>query len=726
MHVRGGVAVKVKTQQNVSAGLRFLARMYGVQSSYYDNTGGLRRASAEALRAILRAMGVEAAQADSEIVAAVAKRRREIWKRGLEPVSVVWLDRPSRVVLRIPEGLASADFAIALELESGELRQWNVRGSDLIRPTRRAVERGIFVRAELELGGEIPVGYHRLRVATGETRFESRIIAAPPCAWQPEGFERRRTWGAFVPLYALKTQDGFGVGDFTQLRRLIQWVGGLGGGITATLPMLAAFLDEPCEPSPYAPVSRLFWNEFFVDPMPRVNGCGNKEIVALAAEAMKDAREANDVNPRYVDYRSIMAAKRRVLDALADDFFSRGGENTAPWMEFTKLRSEAKRYATFRARQERLGKSWREWSESEKNLDTPIEAESKIARRHLFFQFMAHEQLAALADEAREHGPGLYLDLPLGVHSDGYDAMTRADLFACGVTAGAPPDMFFTKGQNWGFAPGQPHRAREQAHDWFIETLRNHLRYAGMLRLDHVMGLHRLYWIPEGMPATEGTYVRNSLDELMAVVCVESHRHRAIIIGEDLGTVPWQIRRAMERHGIMGMCVTQFEMNADTSHAVPEPGEGKIASLNTHDLPPFAAFWEGTDIADRAALGLISEDESHRELESRGAKRHAVTEFLCARGELDLPSDSHDASESGMALRGCLKLIASSPARIVLVNLEDLWLETRPQNTPGTSTERINWRRKARLDFEEIIALRDVRRILEHVQQARRDAEGAR
>lgn len=726
MSVRREIAMKIKNQQHNSATLRFLARIYGVQSSYYDNTGGLRRATAEALRAILRAMGVEAAQSDTEIVAAVAKRRREIWKRGLEPVSVVWLDRPSHVALRIPEGLASADFAVALELENGELRQWNVRGSDLIRPTRRAVERGIFVRAELELRGEIPAGYHRLRIATGESRFETRIIAAPPRAWQPEGFERRRTWGAFVPLYALKTQDGFGVGDFTQLRRLIQWVGGLGGGITATLPMLAAFLDEPCEPSPYAPVSRLFWNEFFVDPMPRVNGCGNKAIIALAAEAIKDAREANAVNPRYVDYRSIMAAKRRVLDALADDFFARGGENTAPWMEFTKLRPETKRYATFRSRQERLGKSWREWSESEKNLDAPIEAESKLARRHLFFQFMAHEQLAALADEAREHGPGLYLDLPLGVHSDGYDAMMRAELFARGVTAGAPPDMFFTKGQNWGFAPGQPHRAREQAHAWCIETLRNHLRYAGMLRLDHVMGLHRLYWIPEGMPATEGTYVRNALDELMAVVCVESHRHRAMIIGEDLGTVPWQIRRAMERHGIMGMCVTQFEMNSDASRAVPEPGEAKIASLNTHDLPPFAAFWEGTDIADRAALGLISEDESHHELESRGAMRHAVTEFFRARGKLDLPSDSHDASESGMALRGCLKLLAASPARIVLVNLEDLWLETRPQNTPGTSTERINWRRKARLNFEEIIALRDVRRILEQVQQARRDAEGAR
>ena len=287
----------------------------------------------------------------------------------------------------------------------------------------------------------------------------------------------------------------------------------------------------------------------------------------------------------------------------------------------------------------------------------------------------------------------LYLDLPLGTSYDGYDVWRRRDLFALQASAGAPPDDFFTKGQDWGFPPLHPERIREDGHAYFRACFANQLRYAGILRIDHVMGLHRLFWIPNGAGPPEGTYVRYPAEELYAILCLESHRHRARIVGEDLGTVPPYVRPTMARHGLRRMYVVQYELTPARRQALGKIPKASVACVNTHDMPPFAAFLDALDVDDRVSLGLLDGEEARREKIARQELARALTDFLRKRGRL--PWTGGDPGGEAL-LRACLHHLAASAAETVIVNLEDLWLERAPQNTPGTSAERPNWRRRCR------------------------------
>jgi len=285
----------------------------------------------------------------------------------------------------------------------------------------------------------------------------------------------------------------------------------------------------------------------------------------------------------------------------------------------------------------------------------------------------------------------MYLDLPLGLHGAGYDTWRNPDLYVRGIAGGAPPDPVFTKGQNWGFPPMNPEELRRSRYQYVIAFLQNHLRYARLLRFDHVMGLHRLFWIPDGLTGDKGVYVEYPADELWAILSVESHRHRAGIVGENLGTVPPEVNAAMQKHDIRQMYVVQYEIMGDPDNPkLPPPPEKCVASLNTHDMPPYRAFLDGLDIDDRVKLGLIDEKIARKERRQRAKMRRV--------------------------LKGTpLSFLSQSMANIVLANLEDLWEETLPQNVPATSTERPNWRRRARLSLEQIRRLAGIAEVLSHV-----------
>ncbi|HEX9661060.1 MAG TPA: 4-alpha-glucanotransferase, partial [Candidatus Binatia bacterium] len=280
---------------------------------------------------------------------------------------------------------------------------------------------------------------------------------------------------------------------------------------------------------------------------------------------------------------------------------------------------------------------------------------------------------------------------------------------------GAPPDGFFTKGQDWGFPPLHPEGLRRQGYRYYIHCVRHHLQYAKMLRIDHVMGLHRSYWVPAGFAPTEGVYVRYPAEEFYAVLNLESHRHKAEIIGENLGTVPSYVNGTMERHGIRGMHVSQFGTRPDSHDALDKPLRRTIASLNTHDTPTFAGFWSGADIADRVALGLINESDSRSEHDYRAAQRDALVSYLRAGKWLD-----NSEATPAAVLRAWLCVLAESEADFLLVNLEDFWLEPAPQNVPGTWEERPNWKRKARFSLEQIRKTRAVRETLQTIGEIRK------
>lgn len=675
--------------------LHQLAWAYGVQTAYRDAAGRRRQAAPHALLTALQALGAPV-ERFADVPAALRERSQECWRKCCEPVKVVWLGQPAHLPLRFPARQTDGRVTCRVELENGEERSWSVALAGLPGQEGAVVEGVEYQTRLIPLPAALPPGYHRVFLSLPgrpEKTAETMLICVPDRMYGTPAEVPERIWGVFLPLYALHSGRSWGAGDFTELENLGDWVAGLGGSFVGTLPLLATFLDVPFEPSPYAPASRLFWNEFYLDVtrVPELAQCAEAREV-LASPAFQEEIAAWRAAP-LVDYRRIMAAKRKVLALLARCCFVADSRRQAELRQWVAAHPEVQDYARFRAAGEKQRAGWLAWPErmragvlEEGDYDPAAE------RYHLYVQWLAREQLEALAAQARQRGGGLYLDLPLGVHAAGYDVWRERAAFALKASAGAPPDAFFPQGQNWGFPPLHPEQIREQSYRYYLRYLRHHLQYAGILRIDHVMGFHRLFWVPAGLPPEEGVYVRYPAEEFYAILALESHRYRTLIVGEDLGTVPRYVRTALARHGVRRMYVLPFEFTRHPAPALRNVPANSLACLNTHDLPPFAAFWQGGDQANRMVLPF----------------------FLYQRGWLPVPTSNPRA-----VLRGCLAYLAASRAQIVLVNLEDLWLETEPQNVPGTGGERPNWRRKARYPREVFTRLPEVLEVLREINGLR-------
>lgn len=691
--------------------LRDLARAHGLQPDYRDIGGKTVRCSPESLLATLRALGCDIASAAG---AGEALRRRRLanWRRAVEPVSVAWDDAPPVLDVRLPASAARGRARCDLDLESGERRSWEIdlAAAPVVRSAR--VEGEAFERRRITAPGAVPHGYHRWTVQLGDTEHVAQAIAAPRRAFH----DGARAWGVFLPLHALETAASWGAGDFGDLRRLLDWAAGRGAGTVGVLPLLATFLDECYEPSPYSPVSRLFWNEFYVDVtrVPELEHCeAGRAMLENGAVTAALQRLRSE---RLVDYAAGMRCKRAVLQELARFFHSYPSPaRHAAFERFRATHPDLDAYARFRATSETQRRPWSEWPAAARDGRLAAsDYDPEAARYHAYVQWVADEQLDGAAQQARERGTGLYLDFPLGVHASGFDTWRHRDAFALGVRVGAPPDVFFSSGQDWGFPPPHPAAMRRDGHAYVRACLRHHLQYASHLRLDHIMGLHRLYWIPPGCDARNGVYVRYPFEETYAVLALESHRTGAMLIGENLGTVPAAVQRSMREHGMLGMHVLQYELPAGEAPALAQVRAESAASLNTHDMRPFAGFWQGLDIDDRIALGVLSEEAAVVDRQERAALRRRLAAWLRAAGLLD-----RDDAGVREVIRACLVHLAASPAALVLVNLEDLWAETAAQNVPSTSIEMPNWRRKARYRFEEVSELREVDQVLRAVARHR-------
>ncbi|HYO12330.1 MAG TPA: 4-alpha-glucanotransferase [Thermoanaerobaculia bacterium] len=685
--------------------LNELARLYGVQLSYWNAWGKLIEPGPESLLGVLQALEAPV-EGMGDISEALQARREELAERLIEPVVVAWDGRVPAVPVRFGR---SGSLFCHLDLEGGERRAWDLDLGSLpeVPPAEGSAEPG---RA-LPVGERLPPGYHWLRVGTDGREAEALIISAPTRAWTGDG---RPLWGVFLPLYALHTRRSWGAGDFSDLETLAEWAANLGGGVVATLPILASFLEEPFEPSPYAPASRLFWNELYIDPrrLPEMEEAPAARRLVESPDFQREI-EALRSSPR-VDYARLMALKRRILEDLAHRFFTHPEGRQEDFERFVASKPDLATYAAFRAVGDRRGEPWQCWPERlREGTLAPADYDEEDRRYHLWVQWAADRQVRDMAGQARRRGPGLYLDLPLGVHGSAFDVWRYHDLFATEASAGAPPDVLFTKGQDWGFPPLRPERLREHGYDHLIHVLRHHMEHAGLLRLDHVMQLQRLFWIPQGMEASEGVYVTYPMEELFAILTLESHRHRTIVVGENLGTVAPEIGEAMDRHQIQGMYVVQYELQPG-SQGLREPPASTVASLNTHDMPTFPAFWEGRDVAILEELKFFDAEQARQERERRAVLRRQM------EGELPAEQRGRGKATEEAVLRKRLEHLAASQARMVLVNLEDLWYETEPQNVPGTHTERPNWQRKAKHSFEEFSQRREVIEPLRQVDELRR------
>jgi 4-alpha-glucanotransferase len=649
--------------------LRELARRHGVLTEHVSDRGQRVAAGAEALVAALAALGAPIDHPDGAPDALRAWHDRS-WRETVAPVVVAWDGHLPGVEVRLPVAqaeLGDGRAGVQAEVVTEDGRTIPVRtrlgGAPVLALTRGRVAR------LLPVDRRLPLGYHTLHLSGSGWSASCHLISAPSRAWWPS--PAPRWWGVLLPLYAVWHRDRPGVGAFADLDAIAAAIHRSGGSFVATLPLLAGFLDGRPEPSPYAPASRLMWNELFVD------------VAARAAPS----------RPRQglLAYQALAAAQHEALARAAVPVA------VGPVVE---------QYARFRAVAATLGRRWRRWPANLRRPPLPPAAgDVGVEALHRFAQVEAERQLGAVAEAFRARGQRLLLDLPVGTHPDAFDVWYHPGLFLESVTIGAPPDAFFPGGQDWAIPAIDPTAARRSGHAYVRDCLRHQMRHAGILRIDHVMGLHRQWWVPAGGTAADGVYVRYPDDELFAVVCLESHRHQAMVVGEDLGTVPPAVRQALERHHLLGTHVAQF--------TGVDPTAEQLSSVNTHDMPTLAGWRAATDIADLAARGLVDAEEAAAAREERRAAWRA----LCQEAGVVRPGDGE--IEAGELIGPLLEALGRTDAPLVLANLEDLWGEIRPHNVPGTNQERPNWRRRTARPLEDILDDRAVTAVWRRLDAAR-------
>lgn len=523
---------------------------------------------------------------------------------------------------------------------------------------------------QISVERQLPLGYHHVHVA-GAGR-STMVIAAPMHA--PPAPER--ALGVMAPVYSMRSDtNDTGIGNLGHLGQLADTAMVTGTTVIGSLPLVATFPDQP---SPYAPASRRAWNELFID--------------LAAAPGWEGEIPVYTGNPLWVDYDVAAPAIREALARYTATAMYQP-QLRSQIDEFATANPEAVHYASFRARCDRYGRNWRAW---------PNDAIGQPDRKayHLVGQWLATEQLNDLSDRLETRGQHLYLDLPIGCHPDGYDIWDQQDLFAP-ASVGAPPDLLFRGGQEWGLPATIPARSRQAHHVGFIKAVRHQLSVAGILRVDHVMGLHRAWWVPHGLSATEGAYVLHPTDELFAILCLESHRANASVIGENLGTVPEAVGQALDAHRLLGMKVAVDGLN--------DPTADELIALTTHDTPPFAAWWKKQDIDDGEALGVYSDGRGDDARRDRDETLAYIQDLLDTDG-LERTRDA------------ILEWMARSAASVAVVNVDDLWAEERRQNVPGTDTERPNWRARHAVTMEQLMVNTEILAQLEHLHDLRRPA----
>lgn len=704
-----------------------LAELAGIQPGYQDIWGREHVATAEIKRTLLAAMGI-ACQDQAAARRSLAQWEAAPWRRPLPPVRVrVRGQDAAPVLLRLPVGDLGRPGRWRLTLEDGDGREGSFRADALPVLERARLAAGEYLAVVLPVPEIDTLGYHRLDVELdGRAPASMSLIVCPPTCHRPAALaDDRRVWGLSAQLYGVRSARNWGMGDYTDLKTLLEWAAARGAALVGVNPLHALYPHNPAHCSPYSPSSRQFVNVLYIDveAVPEFATCAEARKTVSGA-AFKARLEALRAAPQ-VDYVRVAAAKYRVLEKLWGCFRARHLERDSErGRDFRRFRAEQGddlyHLALFEALQAHFhGRDaaiwgWPAWpAEYHDPRGATVRAWAAAhAERVEFYQYLqwlAAGQLhgAAARAEALGLGIGLYQDLAVGVDRGGAETWMHRDLYAFEASVGAPPDDFNLHGQDWGLPPLIPHRLREAAYAPFIRMLRANMRAAGALRVDHVMGLMRLYWVPPGLKADQGVYVGYPLRDLLGILALESRRNRCLVIGEDLGTVPPAMRQAMHELGILAYRLFYFEKHWDTDQAFKAPGEIErevLVAASTHDLPTLAGFWGGGDLELRARLALFpTEAQQEAQIAGRAADRAWLLRALQGEGLLppgmsERPEEVPEMSpELALAIH---RYLARSPARVMLVQAEDLFGEMEQANLPGTVNEHPNWRRKLSRDLE--------------------------
>jgi len=631
------------------------AAQLGIQTQYWDARGQHRTADSEALDRMIEALSLNGAG-------------------------------PRHLIRQTCAVRDHRERQVRLEAAPGCEIAWTITGD------RHSLS-GTGQSPLLAVPDDLPVGSYRLRVTArspeGERSEDATLLVAPERAYQGDENAPRRVWAVAVQLYSVRSRRNWGHGDFTDLAALIDLAGDLGAAGIGLNPLHALFDDE-ADASPYSPNSRLFLNPRYIDveAIPEFPGL---------REAGLDAEVEALRQQEFIDYRGVVAAKLKGLRVAFEAFRRSADRSRQHALEaFRRNRAPAlTQFACFEGLRGHYRQPWWEWPTEWRRPNVHFlrmlrkSNEDEIAY-HEFVQWIADQQLLQCRERAKQRGLpiGLYLDVAVGVRADGFDAWSEQDSILSTVEIGAPPDMLNTAGQKWGLAGVSPVGLEARGFESFRNVLRAAMRYAGAIRLDHVMGLQRQFLIPSGMKPDRGMYVRSSLDAMLAVTAQESVANKCIVIGEDLGTVLDGFRETLADWGLWSYQVMLFERGWKSAFRKPEEyRENAIATFATHDLPTFLGWLESRDLAVKRALGLDPGETDEQRESALAALRHALSE----RGVQTLDLASVTA------------YLAATPTRLLVVTMEDALGLVEQVNVPGTVNEHPNWRRRLPVSLEDMM-----------------------
>ncbi|MFE9449336.1 4-alpha-glucanotransferase [Streptomyces sp. NPDC006739] len=687
-----------------------LAGLHGVATSYSPSPDVTVAASVGAVVAALAALGVDAST-PSAVRAALADRERELRERLLPPTVVHWDDGSGRT----PAGLAGlpAGTRLRVETEQGEVREGETW--------------------EGELSAALPAGVHLLTATAPDGRVgRAHLVAAPERLPTPEG----RSYGLLVQLYSLLSTRSWGMGDLGDLAELAGWAGRVAGaGFVQVNPLHAAVPGSPTDPSPYRPSSRRFPDPVHlrVADIPEFAHVEDGDRVRGLVERADRLRATVLDKGALIDRDAVWELKREALRLVLEVPLGPGRQ--AAYADFLAEEGDVLTdHATWCALAEVHGSDWERWPEGLRNPRSAATARARaeLAERvdfHARLAWLTDTQLTAAQQAARAAGMsvGIVHDLAVGVHPGGADAWAQQDHFAAGMSVGAPPDAFNARGQDWGLPPWRPDRLAASGHAPYRRLLRALFRYAGALRIDHVMGLFRLWWVPQGQPPTEGTYVRYDAEAMLALLALEASRAGAVVIGEDLGTVEPGVRETLQRHGVLGTSVLWFERDWEGDGRPLPPDRWRadcLATATTHDLPPTAARLTGEHVELRDSLGLLARPPA----EERAEAAADTAEWLALLTRLGLlRSGAGSGSDEEVEIQGLHRFLLRTPARMIGVWLPDGVGDRRPQNLPGTWDQYPNWRLPIAdaegrpVTLEDLTAAPRVRALLEVLREGLSD-----
>ena len=724
--------------------LQQLVEMRGIETQYVDAWGKPATIAESSKAKLLNTLGYDTSS-DEKIQSQITQDIQSVWLSVLNPVQVVRSHETINLAVRLPIELVNDEHVFEITLENGEILAHSFIPVDQEMTTMAHIDDVEFHEYVVALPLDLPLGYHDVALtADGDQLGTSRIIVAPQACYTPDEIKAgKKIWGLSVQLYCVRSEKNWGIGDFTDLGLLIQKAASVGADFIGLNPIHALYPANPNACSPYGPSSRRWLNYLYID-VTAIEGYDDASVQSIVHNDEFKAMLSHARNVEHVDYEAVAQLKLAALKAVFDvydakylrsntkqnkafkAFVDAGGESLDMLAVYDALQSHLKA-------QGKESWGWPVFPQELKDYHNPAVAKFKKANAqevkfYLFLQWIAAQQLQEASDKAIEAGMtiGLYRDLAVGVSEGSAEIWGNKDLYCTGASVGAPPDILGPLGQNWGLPPMDPRKLYEQAYQPIIDLFASNMASSGSLRIDHVMALLRLWWVVKGDNAKDGGYIYYPVDDLLGILALESHRNQSLVIGEDLGTVPEEIRTKLADNGVYSYRVFFFEQAEDGGFFSPShyPVQS-MSTLTTHDMPTLIGYWHCLDLELGKELGLYPTQEILQTLYAdRHANKQAILDTLHGHGSI-ADNVGRDVNFTGMTRElnnGMQVHMAGGSSALLSLQLED-WLEMdKPVNIPGTFDEYPNWRRKLTQNIESVFERHDINELATKLTQARKHA----